>query len=81
MDSASLAVVVWAILLVLWLRRIFGQRSSLPLPPAPPGYPVIGNLLDLANNDVHIRARHWSRNFGESIVQVNNSEITACIFR
>lgn len=70
MDSAPLVVVVWAILLVLWLRRTFGRRSSLPLPPAPPGYPVIGNLLDLANNDVHIRASHWSRNFDDDVISL-----------
>lgn len=69
MDSTSLAVVVWVILLVLWLRRTFGRRS-LPLPPAPPGYPVIGNILDLANNDVHIRASHWSRNFDDDVISL-----------
>ncbi|KAK0205290.1 cytochrome P450 [Desarmillaria ectypa] len=70
MDSAFLAVVIWAILLFLWLKRTFSRRSPLPLPPAPPGYPIIGNLLDLANNDVHIRASHWSRNFDEDVISL-----------
>ena len=58
---ASLAFVVLA---VVWIKQLLGARSSLPLPPSPKGLPVLGNLLDLAGDDVHVKCRDWSRQFG-----------------
>jgi hypothetical protein len=58
---ASLASVVLA---VVWIKQLLGARSSLPLPPSPKGLPVLGNLLDLAGDDVHVKCRDWSRQFG-----------------
>ena len=57
----SLAFVVLAI---VWIKQILGARSSLPVPPSPKGLPVLGNLLDLAGDDVHVKCRDWSRQFG-----------------
>lgn len=61
MVVASLAFVVLA---VVWIKQLLGARSSLPLPPSPKGLPVLGNLLDLAGDDVHVKCRDWSRQFG-----------------
>ena len=58
---ASLAFVVLA---VVWFKQLLGARSSVPLPPSPKGLPVLGNLLDLAGDDVHVKCRDWSRQFG-----------------
>lgn len=58
---ASLAFVVFA---VVWIKQLLGARSSFPLPPSPKGLPVLGNLLDLAGDDVHVKCRDWSRQFG-----------------
>jgi hypothetical protein len=60
---ASLAFVVLA---VVWIKQLLGAsaRSPLHLPPSPKGLPVLGNLLDLASDDVHVKCRDWSRQFG-----------------
>lgn len=51
-------------LVVLWIKQLLGARSSLPLPPDPKGLPILGNLLDLASGEVHVKCRDWSRQFG-----------------
>jgi hypothetical protein len=58
---AGLAFIVLA---VVWTKQLLGAQSSFPLPPNPKGLPVLGNLLDLAAGEVHVRCRDWSRQFG-----------------
>jgi hypothetical protein len=58
---ASLAFLAFAI---VWIRQLLGAQSSLPLPPRPKGLPVLGNLLDLAGDEVYVKCRDWSRQFG-----------------
>jgi hypothetical protein len=58
---ASLAALALA---TLWIRQLLGSQSSLPLPPGPKGLPILGNLLDLAGDDMHVKCRDWSRQFG-----------------
>jgi hypothetical protein len=56
------------LLAVLWIKQLLGAQSALPLPPSPKGIPILGNLLDLASGEVHVKARDWSRQFGARIV-------------
>jgi hypothetical protein len=58
---ASLAFLALA---VLWTKQLLAARSSLPLPPSPKSLPILGNLLDLAGDDVNVKCRDWSRQFG-----------------
>ena len=51
-------------LAILWIRQLLGAKSSLPLPPGPKGLPILGNLLDLASDGVHVKCRDWSRQLG-----------------
>lgn len=64
LAAASLA---FASLAVVWIKQLLGARSSHPLPPSPEGLPVLGNLLDLARDDVHVKCRDWSRQFGKLV--------------
>ncbi|KAI9465876.1 cytochrome P450 [Lactarius psammicola] len=66
--SASVAFVVLAI---LWIKQLLGSRSSSPLPPNPKGLPILGNLLDLASDEVHVKARDWSQQLGDDIISLN----------
>lgn len=45
--------------LVKWLI----SRPRLPLPPGPPGYPIIGNILDVPSTFQWIAYHDWSRQY------------------
>ena len=56
-----LALGVVALLVVRKARR----RSTLPLPPGPPGLPILGNALDMPKSDMPEKLRQMSAKYGE----------------
>ncbi|KAF7791365.1 hypothetical protein EIP86_002379 [Pleurotus ostreatoroseus] len=44
---------------------IFNRKSSLRLPPGPPGVPLLGNLLQLSPKRPHPQLLKWARTYGE----------------
>ena len=64
------ASVVFLVLAILWIRQFLGSRSSSPLPPNPKGLPILGNLLDLASDEVHVKARDWSQQLGLCLASI-----------
>lgn len=54
----------YAILLTLViLYRYLTTRNSLPRPPGPPGYPVIGNLLDMPSKNSYLTFTEWAKKY------------------
>ena len=58
--------------------------------PGPPGWPVLGNALDVDPSTVHLKAEQWAREFGEAyririasreFVVLSNPETVAKILR
>lgn len=68
-----------AALLLYRLHQWLQDRNRLPLPPQPPGLPVLGNLLDILKatkqNQQHLLFEKWAREFGE-IVRVEAGPFT-----
>jgi hypothetical protein len=40
------------------------QRRGRPLPPGPPGWPIIGNVLDVPSRDAHVKYAELSKKYG-----------------
>lgn len=55
-KTASLASLIFLFSFLL-LRKYTKKKSTLPLPPSPKSYPIIGNLLDLP--PANVRAAEW----------------------
>ncbi|PBK63903.1 cytochrome P450 [Armillaria solidipes] len=66
-DIAAFLLV--CIVLYLWVRNIKYKLISrgLPLPPGPPGKPLVGNLLDIPTQYPWIRFTEWKKRFGDIV--------------
>ena len=63
MESAlTLSVVIVPFAVLLWAKRL--SKRSLPLPPGPKGYPIIGNSLDILLDAPWERFHDWSKVYG-----------------
>ena len=52
-----------------WIRVAF--RPTLPLPPGPKGYPIIGNMLDIPHAMPWKKFQEWSKVYGMFLFQKN----------
>lgn len=46
LDGTTVGVALGAVVLALLLRSV-SSKSSIPLPPGPRGWPIIGNMLEV----------------------------------
>ncbi|KLO20176.1 CyP450 monooxygenase [Schizopora paradoxa] len=51
-------------ILVFFLRR---RKRTLPYPPGPKPYPIIGNALDLPESHLWLKAGEWSKTYGDLV--------------
>src|ERR1700712_2166622 len=56
--------------LLLW-EKFFKNKGELPLPPKPPGYPLLGNAVEFIKaakkGRMHLLLEKWAREHGELI--------------
>ncbi|KAI9507177.1 cytochrome P450 [Russula earlei] len=70
MPISFTVIDLFILVLSLVALRWFAKRAPLPLPPGPKGWPLIGNLLDMPNDDFAKTYTEWARMYG-SIVYAN----------
>lgn len=69
-DSIPEATSKFALLLaVLYaLRRVLESRKrSTPMPPGPPGLPILGNVRDMPTDHEWLTFTEWGKTYGEHL--------------
>ena len=66
-DALLLVDCVVILLTAQWIKRLRLRRVE-PLPPGPPGYPLIGNTLDMLGPEIWETARKWGESYGMPIM-------------
>lgn len=64
MFEILLAISVAFFCLCQYLKRI---RRAVPLPPGPPGDPILGHARIFPRNNPHMTFMEWGKQYGESL--------------
>ena len=65
-----------------WKKRRIGNPNGLPLPPGPKGYPLIGNIFDMAVDKPWVVYDEWRGTYGKTlIINVCSPQITGRTIR
>jgi hypothetical protein len=69
-DPVIIGLVVIFVVLVFLIRRYIQDRGNLPLPPKPPGWPIIGNTVEFItaakDGAMHLLLAKWAQKYGRS---------------
>ena len=66
-DRTTAGTLALGFVVVLYIgRRVLGGLSSYPLPPGPPGFPWIGNVIGVNTSAPWVMYAEWARTYGRS---------------
>ena len=78
-PSFALAIIMFSLIRIVDLFMLlsfliacrafyaYRRRRGLPYPPGPPGWPVIGNLLDLPSMSTWLAYTEFSKKYGVAV--------------
>lgn len=49
---------------VYFVMRVFNKKNPAPYPPGPPGWPLIGNILDMPHTKPWLTFAMWGKKYG-----------------
>lgn len=59
--------------LIFITYSLLRRRRRLPVPPGPPGLPLIGNLFDIPKSLNWVAYRNWSEQYSALFVSYTNT--------
>lgn len=62
------AEVLTGLLAIVLVAGLLTRRKRLPLPPGPPGLPILGNIYDVPKTHEWLAYQQWARDFGMTIL-------------
>lgn len=69
--AIAISAVVAATLMVS--RRVWGRKSPLPLPPGPPGEPLLGHLRIIPAEHPEFQYAEWAKEYNTDIRELFGS--------
>lgn len=69
--ALGLALAIGAILLLVRTGSSWSRRSRLPLPPGPPGEPILGHLRIIPAYSPEYAYMQWSKEYGSDLLSFN----------
>ncbi|PFH47987.1 hypothetical protein AMATHDRAFT_66464 [Amanita thiersii Skay4041] len=81
MGSYDLLASAASFLLIYFLHRRSKNRgfNSLPLPPGPKGWPIIGNLLDMPPKFEWMKYHEWCKEYDSDIIYLNIAGLSVIV--
>src|SRR5689334_75044 len=69
-ELAKFGLIACGVLLFgVFIFQNISKKHELPLPPQPPGWPLLGNTVDMMkagkNGELHLQLEKWARQYGE----------------
>ncbi|EKG17443.1 Cytochrome P450, partial [Macrophomina phaseolina MS6] len=69
-ELAKFGLIACGVLLFgVFIFQNISRKHELPLPPQPPGWPLLGNTVDMMkagrNGELHLQLEKWARQYGE----------------
>lgn len=76
-HPSSSAMIIWIGLIIIlgYLLAPRRKRTGLPLPPGPPGLPLIGNVLDFPTSDFARKFHELGIRYGGPIFLCGSLEV------
>jgi hypothetical protein len=66
-KTATIAALsISGIAAALTFKRLLDAKRRLPLPPGPPGLPIVGNVFDIPEEDFWWKYKEWGDQYGSS---------------
>ncbi|OJA19238.1 hypothetical protein AZE42_05997, partial [Rhizopogon vesiculosus] len=63
---------------VYLVKQVFTKKNPAPYPPGPPGWPLIGNILDMPHIKPRLAFAEWGNKYGDiSHIEVLGQHISA----
>ncbi|TEB11285.1 cytochrome P450 [Coprinellus micaceus] len=68
--TTTVLVGISGIVTVLAYRKL-KAKGRLPLPPGPPGLPIVGNIFDIPEEDFWWKYKEWSDQYGSDVIYLS----------